>query len=122
MNNNKKVEWILRIATAGSFIGHGMFALQGKEGWFKYFNAVGIIDNETIIALLFLVGLLDIMLAILVLIKPIRMALLWMAFWGLWTAMIRWPIGPDPIWDFVERWPNWGAPLALYFFYKNKDQ
>ena len=20
---------------------------------------------------------------------------------------------PDPIWDFVERWANWGAPLAL---------
>ena len=27
--------------------------------------------------------------------------------------MIRWPIGPDPIWDFFERWTNWGAPLAL---------
>jgi hypothetical protein len=29
--------------------------------------------------------------------------------------MIRWPIGPDPIWDFVERSANWGAPLALLF-------
>ena len=40
MNNQKLVQWILRIAVAGEFIGHGMFALQGKEGWFKYFEAV----------------------------------------------------------------------------------
>jgi len=115
MQNQKTIEWILRIATAGSFFGHGMFALRGKEGWFKYFEAVGINNPETILTLLFLVGLMDVTLAVLVLIKPIRLALLWMAIWGLWTAMIRWPIGPDPIWDFVERWANWGAPLALLF-------
>ena len=113
MNNQKLLEWVLRISVAGGFFGHGMFAVQGKQGWFKYFEAVGINDNETIITLLFLVGLMDIALAILILLKPVRVALLWMAIWGLWTAMIRWPAGPDPIWDFVERWPNWGAPLAL---------
>ena|SRR3990172_2126413 len=117
MNNQQIVQWILRIAVAGEFIGHGIFALQGKEGWFKYFNAVGIENTETIASLLLLVGILDIALAILVLVKPIRLALLWMAVWGLWTAMIRWPIGPDPVWDFVERWTNWGAPLALLFLY-----
>ena len=46
--------------------------------------------------------------------QPIRLALLWMAFWGFWTALIR-PIVGMPIWDFVERWANWGAPLALLF-------
>lgn len=37
--NNKIVEWVLRIAVAGEFIGHGVFALQGKKrGWsgFRY--------------------------------------------------------------------------------------
>ena len=111
--NTKLVEWVLRIAVAGEFIGHGMFALQGKESWFKYFEAVGISNPETIVTLLLWVGILDIALAILVLVKPVRIALLWMAVWGLWTAMIRWPVGPDPVWDFVERWTNWGAPLAL---------
>ncbi len=113
MENNKKVEWVLRIAVAGTFFGHGMFALQQKAGWFKYFEATGITNPDTIGTMLILVGLMDIALAVLVLIKPVRLALLWMAFWGLWTAMIRWPVGPDPIWDFVERWANWGAPLAL---------
>ncbi|KKU48727.1 hypothetical protein A3H10_02835 [Candidatus Uhrbacteria bacterium RIFCSPLOWO2_12_FULL_46_10] len=113
MNNNKTVEWILRIAIAGEFLGHGMFALQGKEGWFKYFQAVGITGEQTIVTLLLIVGVIDVALALLILIRPIPIALLYMALWGLWTAMIRWPIGPDPVWDFVERWANWGAPLAL---------
>ena len=113
MNNPKLVEWVLRIAVFGSFLGHGMFALQKKAGWFKYFEAVNITNPDTIGTLLILIGIIDVALALLVLIKPARIALLWMAFWGLWTAMIRWPIGPDPIWDFAERWANWGAPLAL---------
>ncbi|MEK7516192.1 MAG: hypothetical protein AAB562_01195, partial [Patescibacteria group bacterium] len=57
-------------------------------------------------------GGMDIALATLVLIKPMRPALLWMVFWGFWTALIR-PLVGMPIWDFVERSANWGAPLAL---------
>lgn len=121
--NNKRIEWILRIAVAGEFIGHGVFALQGKEGWFKYFDAFGISNPETIVSILLVVGALDLILAIMVLVKPIRIAILWMAVWGLFTAMIRWPFGPDPIWDFVERFANWGAPLALYYLLqKNNNQ
>jgi len=111
--NSKKMEWVLRIAVAGEFMGHGVFALQGKTGWFVYFKPFGITDPQTIVSLLMLVGIVDLLLALLVLIKPIRIAILWMAIWGLFTAMIRWPIGPDPIWDFFERWANWGAPLTL---------
>ena len=114
MQSSKKVEWILRIAVAGEFIGHGVFALQQKAGWLKYFEAVGI-GPEQAFMLMPIIGAMDIILAILVLVKPIRIAVLWMAFWGLITALIRWPIGPDPVWDFVERWANWGAPLALLF-------
>lgn len=112
--NTKKMEWVLRIAVAGEFIGHGVFALQGKSSWFVYFKPFGITNPETIVTLLMLVGALDLLLALLVLIKPMRLTILWMAVWGLFTAMIRWPIGPDPVWDFVERWTNWGAPLALF--------
>jgi hypothetical protein len=108
-----RAQWILRVAVAGTFLGHGMFALQGKESWFKYFEAFGFSDPSTITTMLMLVGVMDILLAIHVLVRPVRALLLWMAFWGLWTALIRWPFGGDPVWDFVERWANWGAPLAL---------
>jgi len=113
-------EWILRIAVAGEFIGHGAFALQGKEGWFKYFTPFGITDETTMVNILFAVGLIDILAGIHVLIRPVRPILLWMAFWGLFTALLRWPIGPDPIWDFIERWANWGAPLALWVLLDGK--
>ncbi len=114
---NKYIEWALRIGVAGEFLGHGVFALQGKEGWFKYFDFFGITDPTLMVNILLAVGVMDVLLAVMILVKPIRPLILWMALWGLFTAMIRWPLGPDPVWDFVERWANWAAPLALYFMY-----
>lgn len=113
VNNPKIIEWVLRIAVAGEFIGHGVFALQGKKDWIGWFAKFGIADTGTATQLLFLVGAMDIALAVLILIKPIRIALLWMVFWGFWTALLR-PIVGMPVWDFIERWANWGAPLALF--------
>jgi len=110
--NTKFIMWILRIAVAGEFLGHGIFALQGKQDWIGWFAKFGVSDPGTATQLLFILGIIDITLAILVLIKPIRVALLWMVLWGFWTALLR-PIVGMPVWDFVERWTNWGAPLAL---------
>ena len=112
MNHPKLTEWVLRFAVAGEFIGHGVFALQGKKAWIEWFSIFGISDTGLATQLLFLLGVADIVLAILILIKPVRIALLWMALWGFWTALLR-PIVGESIWDFVERWANWGAPLAL---------
>lgn len=108
-----QIEWVLRIAVAGEFIGHGVFALQGKKDWVNWFATFGVTDPALAADLLFIIGLLDLVLGILVLIKPMRIPLLWMTFWGFWTALIR-PIVGMPIWDFVERSANWGAPLALF--------
>ena len=110
--NTKLIQWVLRIAVAGEFIGHGAFALQGKKDWIGWFAQFGVSDAGLAVKLLFFIGLLDIALAVLILIKPIRIALLWMVFWGFWTALLR-PLVGMPIWDFIERWANWGAPLAL---------
>lgn len=112
MENTKKIEWILRVAVAGEFLGHGVFALQGKKAWIDWFPVFGISAPEPATTLLFLAGVVDVTLAILLIIKPVRIALLWMVIWGFWTALLR-PIVGEPIWDFVERWANWGAPLAL---------
>ncbi len=109
---NKPLEWVLRISVAGEFIGHGIFALQGKKDWIGWFSNFGISDATLAAQLLFFVGIMDVCLAILILVRPVRLALVWMAFWGFWTALLR-PIVGMPVWDFVERWANWGAPLAL---------
>ena len=110
--NPKLVQWVLRIAVAGEFIGHSVFALQGKKDWIGWFAKFGVQDPEIAKTLLLYIGLVDLAVALIVLVRPIRIALLWAVAWGFWTALLR-PIVGMPIWDFVERWANWGAPLAL---------
>ena len=113
MGRYKYAEWVLRLAVAGEFVGHGVFAIQGKPqwiGWIQQFTGAG---AGTAGQLLFLIGLMDVAVALIVLVRPVRPVLLWAVFWGFWTALVR-PLVGEPIWDFVERWTNWGAPLALY--------
>ena len=112
MENSKKIEWILRIAVAGEFVGHGVFALQGKKAWIDWIHQLTGAEISTAVTLLTLIGLADLLVALIVLVCPIRAVVLWATFWGFWTALVR-PIVGEPIWDFVERWANWGAPLSL---------
>lgn len=111
---NKKAEWILRVAISSEFLGHGVFALQGKKQWIDWIIQLMAVDSQTATQFLFLIGLLDLLVALLVLIKPFRIVLVWAVFWGFWTAILR-PIVGEPIWDFIERSANFGAPLALLF-------
>ena len=112
MNRSKRfAEWILRIGIFGSFLGHGIFALGVKQSWIPFITSVGFSENTAII-LLPIIGALDIVVAFLALLWPIRIVLIWAVLWAFATALIR-PIAGDPIWDFVERWANWAAPLAL---------
>lgn len=114
MQNSKIIEWILRFAIFGEFLGHGVFALQGKKDWVGWISQLTGVSDVLAIQLLSLIGILDISVALVILVKPVRVVVLWAAIWGFWTALVR-PIVGEPIWDFVERWTNWGAPLALLF-------
>ncbi|TSC55796.1 MAG: hypothetical protein G01um101418_644 [Parcubacteria group bacterium Gr01-1014_18] len=111
---DKKIEWILRIAVWGEFVGHGVFAIRGKSDWVLWIQQFTGADIELATRFLFWIGIFDIIAAFWILIRPNRTILLWAAFWGLWTALLR-PLVGLPIWDFIERWANWGAPLALFF-------
>ena len=104
-------EGLLRVGIFGSFLGHGVFALQVKAGWLPYFTAVGMTE-ATGAMLLPLIGAMDVVVAVMALFWPLRAILAWAAVWGFWTALLR-PIAGQPIWDFIERWANWAAPLAL---------
>ncbi len=112
MNQSKIVEWILRVSIAGEFLGHGVFAIQGKQQWIGWISKLTGVSNDLSTQMLFIIGILDIIVALIILFKPIRVLLLWAAIWGFWTALVR-PLVGEPIWDFIERWANWGAPLAL---------
>ena len=118
MTNTNKAIWALRIGVAGEFLGHGVLALQGKADWIGWFAKFGVSDPGTAATLLTLVGAMDILVALVVLFKPIKPILLWAILWGFFTARVR-PFGGQPVWDFIERFANWGAPLALFFLLKS---
>ncbi len=111
MDGQKAAEWILRIGIFGTFLGHGIFAIGVKQSWIPLITSVGISDTVAS-QLLPVIGSLDITVAFLALLWPIRIVLIWAAVWSFATALSR-PIAGDPIWDFVERTANWAAPLAL---------
>ncbi|MBI4095825.1 MAG: hypothetical protein HY438_03130 [DPANN group archaeon] len=114
MNNDKKIEWALRVALFGEFLGHGVFAIQLKPRFVEMLTSMTGIAGQSANNLLLTIGAVDITIAILALVYPFRLMLVWATVWGFMTALAR-PIAGDPIWDFVERWPNWGVPLALLF-------
>lgn len=116
MKNDKKVEWLLRVGVAGEFIGHGLLAVGGKADWIGWISQMIRVDSSTAKTLLLLIGILDVIVALIILFKPIKPVLLWAALWGFWTALVR-PLVGQSILDFVERSANWAAPLALYFFH-----
>ncbi|MBI2588050.1 hypothetical protein HYW30_02000, partial [Candidatus Azambacteria bacterium] len=83
--NTKTIQWVLRIAVAGEFVGHGVFALQGKQAWVGWIQQFTGADVPLATQLLFLVGLMDLLVALSILFKPVKIVLLWAAFWGFWT-------------------------------------
>lgn len=120
MTNDKKIEWLLRIGVAGEFIGHGLLAIGGKKDWIGWISQMLNAPTATATTLLLMIGIVDVVLALIVLIKPVRALLLWMALWGFWTALVRPLVGLGWL-DFIERSANWAAPLALYYFYKKRN-
>ena len=114
MENTKLVNLILRIAVAGEFIGHGIFAILGKSDWVGWIQKFGVSDPELAKQLLFGIGVIDVAAAVIMLVRPFPAILLGAAMWAFWTALVR-PLVGLPIWDFVERSANWGVPLGLLF-------
>src|SRR5262245_2546172 len=82
------LHWILRIAVAACFIGHGAFGIITKRAWVPYFAVWGI-PEPWAWQLMPIVGTIDISLAVLTLVRPLPAVLLWMAFWGFQTAGLR---------------------------------
>lgn len=114
MKDTKKIEWVLRVGVAGEFLGHGLLAIGGKKDWIGWMVQLIHVSNPTAVTLLLLVGISDLIVAAIVLLKPIRPVLLWATFWGFWTALVRPIVGVGWL-DFIERFANWASPLALYY-------
>lgn len=118
--NEKKFHYALRIACAMCFIGHGSFGIITKEIWTNYFGVFGI-GHQLSYTLMPYVGMMDILCGLLILFYPIRGVLIWLVIWGFVTALLR-PLSGEPFAEFLERFGNFGAPLALLISYGNMPQ
>ena len=96
------------------FIGHGTFGVITKAEWVPYFGVVGI-SRDAALSLMPYVGVVDITVGLLVLLRPMRAALAYMTVWALWTAALR-PLSGDSVFELVERAGNYGVPLAFLLF------
>ena len=105
------LHWILRVAVAACFIGHGAFGVITKAAWLPYFAIFGI-PEAWAWKLMPLIGAVDISIGVLTLIQPVRAVILYMAFWGFQTACLR-PLAGQGIWELFERAGNYGVPLAF---------
>jgi hypothetical protein len=94
------------------FIGHGALGISGVAAWSSYFAVVGI-PKETAMHLMPLIGTFDVTLALVVLFYPVRGIILYMAGWGLSTALLR-PLAGESIWEAIERAGNYGVLYGLF--------
>jgi hypothetical protein len=118
IEEKKRTECLLRLAVFLTFLGHGMTAISGNADWLVYLETVGF-SIETSKHLIILIGFLDVIVALVVLVKPFKLVVLWAVIWTFTTALIR-PISGEPIWEFVERGVNWIVPLTLYILIDKK--
>jgi uncharacterized membrane protein YphA (DoxX/SURF4 family) len=107
----QKIHYTLRIAAAMCFIGHGAFGIITKPIWCNYFALFGI-GKTTAYQLMPLLGSVDIILGIILLIRPIRAIAVWLVVWGIVTALCR-PLSGESFAEFIERAGNFGAPFCL---------
>ncbi|TFF34928.1 hypothetical protein [Mucilaginibacter psychrotolerans] len=111
MKTEQGLHYILRIAVAMCFIGHGAFGIITKVIWCNYFAVFGI-GKEMAYTLMPWVGGIDIVMGVIMLVYPLRAIALWLVFWGVLTAFLR-PLSGEPFAEVIERAGNFGAPLAL---------
>ena len=111
LSAEQKTYYILRIAVAMCFIGHGAFGIITKPIWCNYFAVFGIGHNLAY-RMMPVLGTADIMMGLMMLVYPVRAIVTWVVVWGLITAALR-PLSGEPFAELIERAGNFGAPLAL---------
>lgn len=112
--------WLLRAALATVFTVHGVEALMRHPRFIDYiigttYNFTGhFLAEAAAIQIMRVIGVVDILVAVLVLVRPRPAVLYWMAFWGLITALARvTTLGLGHHHEVFVRSAHFLAPLAV---------
>lgn len=114
------VRLLLRLGLALTFITHGFEALLQHPGFLDLVMQANqsLIpqQNSTVLAtnLLLLIGVIDLLVGLVVLFRPSRTALVYMAFWGAITAFSRMIFAPySGVFEALIRAPHFMLPLLI---------
>ncbi|WP_378184848.1 DoxX-like family protein [Aquimarina sp. W85] len=131
--NQKKLLLLLKISIAATFFSHGLYAFGFYPVPGKFVDMViqilGVNEQQSI-TLLYIAGLLDFIIAILIFIPRVsRYALLYAMAWGFVTALARivasidsvfiWQSLHQNLYEVVYRLPHGIAPLIVYWMLQN---
>jgi hypothetical protein len=105
------LEIIARIGIFGTFLGHGILAIGVNPKWIPLLTSVGFTTQQSIF-LMPIIGIIDVLIAIITLFYPVRQILIWATVWAFLAALSR-PFSGEPFLEFVERSANWCLPLVL---------
>ncbi len=109
----RQLQWILRVSVALLLIGHGGIGVFNHPGWASYFRLFGV-DRAAVQAhsLIAIVGWCEIALGLAVLIRPLPALLVLALGWKVFAELLR-PIAGEHVGQFIERFGDYCAPVAL---------
>jgi hypothetical protein len=86
-----------------------------KSSWTHYLSSLGIsLSDGSGSSVLPAIGWFEIALGILVVVWPSAEFLVFVVIWKVFTEMLR-PVSGEPLWEFIERFGSYSAPLAFFF-------
>jgi hypothetical protein len=102
-----RIRQVLLWTTTLLLVGHGILGIAGKAKLVEHYASVGLPASTTVA-----VGIFEIALAAVVMLKPSVKLLIFVAGWKLATETLFLTAG-SPLWELVERAGSVAAPLAL---------
>jgi len=106
---------VLQVTSALLLLGHGnLLVFYNKQLLQMHLFATGIIPASSISEAMLYCGMIDFLLAGLVLFLPSTFVVLGVCLWKICIESLFLTSG-DYVWEFIERGGSYAAPLALYF-------
>ena len=131
--NNKKLKfssWFLfaiQLSVFLIFMSHGMGCFSKNPlyidyilGFFGDYTSLSVKQNQAE-QMLDIIGIIDVIVAVLVLIKPFKVLIYWLMFWGFLTSLLR--IVDASILNYIEflmRVPHFGLPIVMLIIWNEK--
>ncbi|MCH8555372.1 MAG: hypothetical protein LAT76_09450 [Schleiferiaceae bacterium] len=106
------MQWVLRIGLASTFAGHGYYAINQHPGWTVYLDWLQFTPTSTG-TLLFVIGILDVLVACFLIIRPNRYVYAWAVFWILSISIVR-PLTGESVFEIIKRGGYLACAVALW--------